>query len=87
MTWRVSRRPRKTSRLPSTLLDGINKIRKASGSVRKSADTIDKECNTVQTGIVRHLGVALDALAGVALEAVEMDADATDEGEAAHGAA
>ena len=32
-----------------SLLDGINKIRKASGSVRKSADSIDKECNTVQT--------------------------------------
>jgi hypothetical protein len=70
-----------------TLLEGINKIRKASGSVRTSADTIDRECNTVQTGIVRHLGVALDALAGVALEAVDMDADATHEAEAAHGAA
>ena len=57
------------------LLDGINKIRKASGSVRKSADAIDKECNTVQTGIARHLGVALDALTGVVLEAVEDDTD------------
>lgn len=62
------------------LLGGINKIRKASGSVRKSADTIDKECNTVQTGITRHLGVALDALTGVALEAVELDAEATASG-------
>ena len=69
------------------LLEGINRIRKASGSVRKSADSIDKECNTVQSGISRHLGVALDALAGVALEAVEMEIDATDQSEAAHGAA
>jgi hypothetical protein len=70
-----------------TLLDGINKIRKASGSVRSSADTIDKECNTIQSGISRHLGVALDALAGVAMEAVDMDAEVTGEGESAHGAA
>lgn len=69
------------------LLDGINKIRKASGSVRKSADAIDKECNSVQTGITRHLGVALDALAGVALEAAELDASANDDAGLAHGAA
>ncbi len=60
------------------LIERINTIRKASGSIRKGADTIDKECNTVQTGIGRHLGAALDALAGVALEAVELDADASD---------
>lgn len=66
------------------LLDGINKIRKASGAVRKSADSIDKECNSVQTGIARHLGVALDSLSGVALEAAELEADHTD---SAHGAA
>lgn len=70
-----------------SLLDGINKIRKASGSVRKSADSIDKECNTVQTGIARHLGVALDALAGVALEAAEQDTDGADASAVAHGAA
>jgi hypothetical protein len=68
-------------------LDGINKIRRASRSVRKSAESIDKESNSVQTGIVRHLGVAPDALAGVALEAVDLDADGADEGKAAHGAA
>jgi len=70
-----------------TLLDGINKIRKASGSVRTSADAIDRECNTIQTGIDRHLGVALDALAGVALEAIEVASDVADEGERTHGAA
>lgn len=68
------------------LLDGINTIRKASGSVRKGADSIDKECNSIQTGITRHLGVALDALAGVALEAVEMEGEASAQ-ESAHGAA
>lgn len=57
------------------LLEGINRIRKASGSVRKSADSIDKECNTVQTGITRHLGVALDALSGVALEVVALEGE------------
>jgi hypothetical protein len=55
--------------------------------VRKSADSIDKECNTVQTGIARHLGVALDALAGVALEAAEQDTNGADASAAAHGAA
>ena len=60
------------------LVERINAIRKASGSIRKGADTIDKECNTVQTGIGRHLGAALDALAGVALEAVELSAAASD---------
>lgn len=69
-----------------TLLDGINTIRKASGSVRKGADTIDKECNSVQTGITRHLGVALDTLAGVAIEAVEMESEVLAQG-SAHGAA
>ena len=59
------------------LLEGINRIRKASGSVRRSADVIDKACNTVQTGIARHLGVALDALSGVAFEAIESDTAAT----------
>ncbi|WP_404386639.1 hypothetical protein LL946_08720 [Knoellia locipacati] len=60
------------------LLEGINTIRKASGSVRKNADLIDKQCNSIQTGITRHLGEALDALAGVAMEAVEGDASAPD---------
>ncbi len=72
-------------RAAAGLLEGINAIRKAAGSVRKSADTIDKECNSVQTGVGRHLGVALDALAGVALEAVELDA--SDREGPAHGAA
>lgn len=69
-----------------TLLDGINTIRKASGSVRKGADAIDTECNTIQTGISRHLGMALDALTGVALEAVEMESEAATQG-SVHGAA
>ncbi|MGL4175160.1 MAG: hypothetical protein ACRCSN_03705 [Dermatophilaceae bacterium] len=69
------------------LLDGINRIRKASGSVRKSADAIDKECNSVQTGITRHLGAALDAMAGVSEEAVDIDADTTSDDGTSHGAA
>ena len=77
---RGSRRPRRTSRPLSPSSSGINKIRKASGSVRKSADSIDKECNTVQTGIARHLGVALDALAGVALEAADLADGAAEPG-------
>lgn len=70
-----------------TLLDGINKIRKASGSVRRNADDIDKACNAVQTGVSRHLNEALTALGGVAMDAVELEAEASDEDSAAHGAA
>lgn len=62
------------------LLDRINKIRTASGSIRKGADTIDKECNTVQTGVAAHLGKALDALAGVAMEAADLSADLPENG-------
>ncbi|WP_353508385.1 Fis family transcriptional regulator [Intrasporangium sp.] len=62
------------------LVDRINSIRKASGSIRRGADTIDKECNTVQAGVERHLSLALDALHGVAMEAAGMGAgDASDE--------
>lgn len=68
------------------LLEGINAIRKASGSVRRNADLIDKQCNSVQTGITRHLGEALDALSGVAMEAVEVGTTAEPD-ESAHGAA
>lgn len=70
-----------------TLLDGINKIRKASGSVRRNADDIDKACNAVQTGVSRHLNEALTALGGVAMEAVELEAEASDEERSGHGAA
>jgi len=50
------------------MLEKVNVIRKASGSIRKSADTIDAECNAVQTNVGRLLGQALDALAGVTTE-------------------
>lgn len=53
------------------VLEKVNVIRKASGSIRKSADTIDGECNAVQTTVGRLLGQALDALAGVAAEAAD----------------
>lgn len=53
----------------------INAIRSASGSIRKSADRIDKECNSVQSGVERQLNLALDALAGVALEAADLGAE------------
>lgn len=69
------------------LLDRINKIRTASGSIRKGADAIDTECNTVQTGVATHLGRALDALAGVAMEAADLAADDTPETGRASGAA
>ncbi|EWT03343.1 Fis family transcriptional regulator [Intrasporangium oryzae NRRL B-24470] len=69
------------------LLDRINKIRSASGSIRKSADAIDKECNTVQSGVQSHLSKALDALAGVAMEAAELAADPAPETGHASGAA
>ena len=61
------------------MLGSINSIRKASGSIRKGADTIDKECNTVQSGVARHLGEALDALAGVAIEAADRVVDTSTE--------
>lgn len=69
------------------LIERINTIRKASGSIRKGADTIDKECNTVQSGVEGHLNQALDALHGVAREAVELGADAPEEDQSARGAA
>ncbi len=54
------------------VIDRVNAIRRASGSIRKGADVIDKECNTVHTGVTTHLGRALDALAGVAMEAADL---------------
>ncbi|MBK8468232.1 MAG: hypothetical protein IPL45_00085 [Actinomycetales bacterium] len=69
------------------LLDRINKIRTASGSIRKGADAIDTECNTVQTGVATHLGRALDALAGVAMQAADLAADDIAETGRASGAA
>jgi hypothetical protein len=33
------------------ILKTINLIRKASGSIRKNADTLECECNAVQTGV------------------------------------
>lgn len=53
------------------MLEKVNVIRKASRSIRKGADTIDTECNAVQTSVGRLLGQALDALAGVAVEAID----------------
>jgi len=53
------------------LLKKVNVIRTASGSIRKGADTIDRECNTVQTGVDRLLSQALDALAGVAIDVAD----------------
>lgn len=47
------------------LLARIDKIRTTSGSIRKSADTIDTECSAVQSGVSNHLNQALDALRGV----------------------
>lgn len=48
------------------LLTKLDTIRKHAGAIRKGADGVEAECNTVQTGITRHLGQALDALAGAA---------------------
>lgn len=53
------------------MLKKVDVIRKASGSIRKNADTIDRECNAVQTGVDRLLSQALDALAGVAIEVAD----------------
>lgn len=69
-----------------SLLEKINTIRSASGSIRRGADKIDKECNTVQTGVKRLLGQALDALSGVALVAVEVGDSASTESIRATGA-
>jgi hypothetical protein len=44
----------------------------ASASIRKNADTIDRECNAVQTGVDRLPSQALDALAGVAIEVADL---------------
>lgn len=73
-------------RAATELVGRINGIRKASVSIRKGADTIDKECNTVQAGVERHLSLALDALHGVAMEAAGVvPDDASDEDGAAAG--
>ena len=69
------------------LLERINKIRTASGSIRRGADAIDTECNTVQTGVASHLARAVDALAGVAMEAADLAADPVPETGRASGAA
>ncbi|MDN5790426.1 MAG: hypothetical protein L0H25_06100 [Micrococcales bacterium] len=72
-------------RAATTLLDRINVIRTASRSVRRGADTIETQCNTVQTGVTEHLGRALDALDGVALEAADLTAsDSSDSTETGH---
>lgn len=39
--------------------------------MRKNADKIDKECNSVQSSMERLLSQALDALFGIALEAAD----------------
>lgn len=52
-------------------LEKVNLIRSASGSIRKNADTIDRECNAVQTAVDRLLGQALDALSGLAVEVTD----------------
>lgn len=69
------------------LVERINSIRTASGVIRTGAQTIDRECNSVQAGVERHLSQALDALHGVAQEAVELVTDASDEDGPASGAA
>jgi hypothetical protein len=53
------------------MLNKVNVIRTASGSIRKNADKIELECNAVQTGVDRLLSQALDALAGVAIEVAD----------------
>lgn len=65
------------------LLEGINKVKKAVESIRKGATTIDTESEALQTGITRHLGVALDALHGVALEAADLEAESATDSEVA----
>ena len=50
------------------MLNKVNVIRTASGSIRKNADKIEIECDAVQTGVDRLLSQALNALAGVALD-------------------
>jgi len=69
------------------LIDRVNTIRRASGSIRRGAEVIDKECNTVQTGVTTHLGRALDALAGVAMEAADLGVEESTDIEQATGAA
>jgi hypothetical protein len=59
----------------------INTIRTASGTIRKSAEKIDKECNSVQSGVERQLSLALDALAGVALKAADISVDGSTAGD------
>lgn len=56
-------------------LEKVNLIRTASGSIRKGADSIDRECNNVQTTIDRLLGQALDALSGVTVAPVDAAAE------------
>jgi hypothetical protein len=46
------------------LLDKIDVIQKTAGSIRKSADKIDTECDSFTTAIQRLLSQALGALAG-----------------------
>ena len=53
------------------MLSKVNVIRTASGSIRKNADKIELECDSVQTGADRLLSQALNALAGVAMEVAD----------------
>ena len=53
------------------MLSKVNVIRTASGSIRKNADKIELECDSVQTGVDRLLSQALNALAGVAIEVAD----------------
>jgi len=69
------------------LIDRVNTIRRASGSIRRGTEVIDKECNTVQTGVTTHPGPALDALAGVAMEAIDLGVEESTDIEQATGAA
>ena len=53
------------------MLNKVNVIRTASGSIHKSANKIELECDAVQTGVDRLLSQALNALAGVAMEVAD----------------
>jgi hypothetical protein len=53
------------------MLNKVDVIRTASGSIRKSAVKIELECDAAQTGIDRLLSQALNALAGVAIEVAD----------------
>lgn len=53
------------------LLNGLGDVKKSVEAIRRNATTIDSQAETLQTGITRHLGIALDALRGsTAVESV-----------------